>query len=252
MHVLPWQRSTVFRTVLPTKLPGVRLAAEGRIWFRYGGKNCTLTSASAARAAALAEAYGMAVERTSLCSPADVFTTEQRLAQEFATWRRARHHPGLRIKGRITLALTKESTRRVALYEEKLLTAHLEQKLAGDRLDHLANAAFADMRRARLWWFDQHLSQGELPESWEAFDAIIRPLIHDNKEDAATRFAEVVATAVQRALDEPDKAELIRLAAHVLLTTAKWHDLAATLNTNTAIQPANGKSNGSEETRPLS
>ncbi|MGW5159948.1 hypothetical protein ACWEPN_31100 [Nonomuraea wenchangensis] len=212
---------------------------DGRIWFRYGGAGCTLTSAGAARAAALAEAYSVAVARTSHCSPADVFRTEQLLSLELATWRRAKDHPGLRIKGRMALALTHESAKRAAAYEEELRAAHLDQTLTAARLDHLARTALADLRKARLWWFGQHLGHGELLESWDSFDTVVRPLIDDNIEDTATRFAQVIATAVQRALDDPDKAEDIRLMAHVLLTKVGWPDLAAALSAESAVQPSN-------------
>jgi hypothetical protein len=225
---------------LPTPIPGIHLSADGRVWFRYGGAECTLASARAARAAALVEVYGIAAARTSCCSPREVLKTEQRLALDLATWRQAEDYPGLRIKGRITLSLTSESAQRVAVYEEKLRTAHLDQTLAIDRLNHLAETALISVQKARVWWFYQHLSQGKLLESWDSFDTVVRPMIQDNSVDAATRFAQVFATAVQRALDDPDKAQDLRIMAHLLLTTAGWRDLAAELNTEPTVQVGNG------------
>ncbi|MBD3148442.1 hypothetical protein [Microbispora bryophytorum] len=229
MRLLPWPRSTTFHGVLPTRVPGIHLTADGRVWFRYGGVECTLTSARAARAAALAEVYAMAAARTSCCLPSEVFKMEQQVALDLATWRNAINHPGLRIKAHVTLTLTAENAKRLVIYEEALRAEHLNQTLAAKRLTHFAETALADVRSARAWWFDQHLSQGVLLDSWESFDTVVRPMVNENTDDAANRFAQVFATAVQRALDDPNKAQDLRIMAHMLLTTAGWRDLADNL-----------------------
>jgi hypothetical protein len=194
----------------------------------------------AARAAALAEVWSVAAARTSCRSPREVFKMEQRLALDLASWQQAKDHSGMRIKARITLTLTGENAKRAVVYEEALRAAHLEQTLAGDRLDHLKKTALTNVRTARVWWFQQHLSQGELLESWDSFDAVVRPMINDNTEDAASRFAQIFATAAQRALDDPSKMQDLRLMAHMLLTTAKWQDLADQLIGKSDVQPSSG------------
>ncbi|UBU16432.1 hypothetical protein [Nonomuraea gerenzanensis] len=215
--------------------------ADGRVWFRYGGAECTLTSARAARAAALAEVYGAAAARVSCRLPREVFKAEQQLALDLATWQQAKNYPGMRFKARITLTLTSENAKRAVLYEEALRAGQLEQTLAADELGHLKKTALVDIRTARVWWFQQHLIQGKLLESWDSFDEVIRPMINDHTQDAASRFAQVFATAAQRALDDPSKVQDLRLMAHMLLTTAGWQDLADELK-NGGVQSSNGDS----------
>ncbi|MFI7449993.1 hypothetical protein ACIBQX_21065 [Nonomuraea sp. NPDC049714] len=214
--------------------------ADGRVWFRYGGPACALTSARAARAAALAEVYGAARACISGTAPADVYTAQQQLVLDLATWRDAAEYPGLRIKARISLTLTPDNAQRADSYDQSLRAAHLEQELAAERLRCLAQTALTNVRQARVWWFEQHLAQGELLKSWESFDTVIRPMINDNTDDVAHRFAQVLATAAQRTLEDPDKAKDIQLIAHVLLTTVGWRDLAEELTADGVAQTSNG------------
>ncbi|GAA4049093.1 hypothetical protein GCM10022248_15040 [Nonomuraea soli] len=214
--------------------------ADGRVWFRFGGPACTLTSARAARAAALSEVYNTARACTSGTTPADVYTAQQQLVLDLASWRDAEEYPGLRIKAHISLTVTPDNARRADSYDESLRAAHLEQTLAAERLSCLTQIALANVRQARVWWFEQHLAQGELLKSWESFDAVIRPMINDNTDDAAHRFAQVLATAAQRTLEDPDKAKDIQLIAHVLLTTVGWRDLADELTAEYIAQTSNG------------
>ncbi|WP_169808807.1 hypothetical protein [Microtetraspora niveoalba] len=221
-------------------MSGIHFAARGRVWFKYGGPDCTLSSARAARAAALTEIYRMATGHTACCPPGKAFEAEQALALDLASWQEAEQHRGLRIRARVTLALTGEDAERATAFDEEVRAAQLDQAVAADRLAHLSSTALADMQSARIWWFDQHLRRGHLLDSWDSFDAVVRPLVSENTDDAATRFAQVFATAAQRIIDHPDKAHDLRLAAHVLLTRVGWPDLADNLPGDSSVRSDNG------------
>jgi hypothetical protein len=229
MRLSPWRHTRVrIACTWPSELPGVNMAATGKLLFEPTAE-LRQKGRAAARAAARLALDSLASSITHRFPPTLVQVAQEKLALATAQWTDVEGHPHVRIKARIALGLGSEDRARTQAYEDALRAERLRHAIDRERLAHL-QAVLGEPGLARAWWLDRQREE-LLQLSWNEFNEKVLPTVGpaDDTHLKAVRVAQVITEVVERLGEEPGREKQFVATARVLLEEMGWEDLAEAL-----------------------
>ncbi len=210
----------------PTALFGVRYSASGVLRcrpdaeFRERGRGIV-------RSVARQSLDGIARRITGEYMPSELDEAQNALALRLSEWGPAAEGSAMEIRASIALRLAPDDRARSQAYEDARREQQLRHHLDIDRISHLRREVLVSADAARAWWIDLH-REGNVPISWDEFNAQILPYVHNvqDPQSKAMRAAVVLAQVMERLESDPARHQQFLATTRVVLQQMNWEDLA--------------------------
>ncbi|MGW3122006.1 hypothetical protein ACWDBW_33530 [Streptomyces sp. NPDC001107] len=222
----PWwsRRRCRIRSQWPTSLPGIRFCARGTLTYQAPAHTRANGTASARAAAQLAlDTLGRGI--TQAHRPEQLDTAQQNLTLATAHWHTSEDNPGLWLKARITLMLTKEDAVRAQRFQDALRDVALQLQQEQERRDLFRQAVFNIPDTTRMWWLERHLNQLDALD-WKTFNEKILPLVGtgDDMQSKAERIARTVLYVWEKLGNEPGQHARFTTTVRSIAEQMGWTD----------------------------